>query len=101
MEIHGRSLFLQGMMFAQPNKLPKKFNEVKASLKKIKKMGVTPLQAALDYLAQMEELDVMVLGVHNVKQFSEIILEYRRTNLEIDWRGFSIDDARVIDPSLW
>lgn len=101
LEIHGRSLFLQGMMFAEPNKLPKKFFEIKSALKVIKKMGITPLQASLDYLAQRPEIDHMIVGVHSVQQFSDIILEYRNIDYGMDWRGFAMSDPRIVNPSHW
>lgn len=101
MEIHSRSLFLQGMLFADTENIDSKFGGIIRKLKLIRTTGLTPMQASLNYISQFKEIDHIVIGVHASDQLSEIILEYRTVGKAIDWKKFAVWDECQINPALW
>ena len=100
-EIHARSLFLQGKIFQDPEKLGKNFKGLKARLNDMKSLGITPLEACLDYLAGVPEIDYAIVGVHSPSQLSDIVLNYRNTEGRHDWTAFLIPNPREINPLMW
>lgn len=76
-EIHVRSIFLQGFLLCNPNELPshlKKFSNIlndfhhQAAIK-----GLTPIQAALSPLLNCNKVKNIVIGTDNPRQFSDIV----------------------------
>jgi hypothetical protein len=100
-EIHSRSLFLQGKIFQNPDTLGKKFQGLRDRLKDIKTLGLTPLEASMDYLAGIPEIDYGIIGIHSPSQLTEIILEYRKAAGRHDWSPFMIPNPKEINPNLW
>ena len=100
-EIHSRSLFLQGKIFQDPKTLGSQFKALRHRLEDIKTLGLTPLEASLDFLAGTPEIDYGIIGIHSATQLTEIILEYRKTTGRHDWTAFMIPNPKEINPNLW
>ncbi|MFZ5632099.1 MAG: aldo/keto reductase [Bacillota bacterium] len=103
-EIHARSVFLQGLLIMDPGSLPSHFDSVKDHLRsyhdKIGRMGMTPVQAALGFAAGLDEVDVLICGVNNHRQLEDICRLYGPLKREM-FAEFAIDDASILNPSLW
>jgi spore coat polysaccharide biosynthesis protein SpsF (cytidylyltransferase family)/aryl-alcohol dehydrogenase-like predicted oxidoreductase len=101
-EVHVRSLFLQGLLFMET--LPEGLRHATPALEAIKArlaaVGTTPLAAALGFVLAQPEVDVAVVGVAALKQLSEILTSLT-PQPDLDWAACALDDARVLTPSLW
>ncbi len=100
-EIHARSLFLQGLLFMEepPEKLTFAARELFLVRSHILKMGSTPLAAALHFVLQRPEVAIGLVGVTSVAQLDEILAAPLPPVL--DWSGCAIHDERIVTPSLW
>lgn len=103
-EIHARSIFLQGVLLMPPGKLPSYLSALTnhhdryfAYLKSIK---VNPLEAAITFVTNCAEIAVVIVGVSADQDFEECI-EAASSDLDHDLSGFAITDKRLIDPRTW
>jgi aryl-alcohol dehydrogenase-like predicted oxidoreductase len=102
-EVHARSLFLQGLLFMDrlPEKLEYAAPELQAVKARIAAAGATPLAAALGFVLSRPEVDVAVIGVAALKQLDEIFAAAAKPPPELDWASCALGDVRVLTPSLW
>ncbi|HUO88362.1 MAG TPA: aldo/keto reductase [Rhizomicrobium sp.] len=104
-EIHARSLFLQGLLFLDEDRLPANLAAAAPHLRKVralfKEAGVTALQAALAFALGTPEVDVGIVGVTTPGELEEIIAAAGKPIPEIDWAACAFDDPVVLTPSLW
>ena len=105
-EVHARSVFLQGLLLMDPDTLADPyFDPARVPLAAFRSaaaaVGCTPLQAAVSFAMSVGEIDAAVLGVTDAAQFAEIIAAAAPT-LPLDWyRPFAVGDERILDPSRW
>ncbi|MDO8651859.1 MAG: aldo/keto reductase [Undibacterium sp.] len=103
-EIHARSLLLQGILLLDPQKLPAHLHSLKPKLTELhmlaKNTGITPLCAALSFVKQISEIAVALVGVLSVNDLKECLNAYNN-NYKIDISSFSISDIDLIDPRRW
>jgi len=104
-EIHARSVFLQGLLLMGQQDIPDYFNSVREKLDSyhqiISKRGLTPLQAALGFVSGIPEIDQVICGVNNSEQLREIC---EAGQAKVDWReftNFAVSDESIVNPSLW
>lgn len=104
-EIHARSVFLQGLLLMDPAELPGFFNAAKPVLARFReaarRSGMTLLQAAIHYVMGIPEIDVVLCGVNNHLQLKEICgcLD-QRLAIEMP-EDFSIHDGKILNPAHW
>lgn len=104
-EIHARSVFLQGVLLKPPDTLPKHFDCIKDHLRKyneaIHSRGMSPVQAALAFMMNLNDVDVVLCGVSNCTKFLEI-LKNRQPVLNNDFfENFAITDHSILSPAQW
>jgi aryl-alcohol dehydrogenase-like predicted oxidoreductase len=100
-EIHARSIFLQGLLLnfkqlgsyfskwiVQFNNYQEIVNDSELSL----------LEYALSFVLNTKEIDLTLVGVSNISELTEII---HASNLNLDLKGYAIDDINLLNPSLW
>jgi aryl-alcohol dehydrogenase-like predicted oxidoreductase len=104
-EIHARSLFLQGLLFLSEDNLPPKLGVAAPHLRRLRAIfreaNTTPLQAALAFVHGRTEVDVGIVGVTTTGELDEIIQAATATAPEIDWSACAFDDPTVLTPSMW
>jgi aryl-alcohol dehydrogenase-like predicted oxidoreductase len=104
-QIHARSLFLQGLLFLAPNALPPSLAAAAPHLgavrAQIAQAGGTLLSAALGFVLSRPEIDVALVGVTSVNELDEIINSAANPALPLDWEACAIEDPRILTPSLW
>lgn len=102
-EIHARSLFLQGLLFLE--KMPEKLRPVEATLAfirtKIRQAGSTPLAAALGFVLSRPEVDVALVGVTQLGELEEILTASAQPPPALDWPALALDDEIALTPSRW
>jgi aryl-alcohol dehydrogenase-like predicted oxidoreductase len=102
-EIHARSLFLQGLLFMPepPEKLGTAKPMMESVRAQIARAGSTPLAAALGFVLSRPEVDVAVIGMTGLQQLKEIITAALSPLPDWDWGACALSDERILTPSLW
>jgi aryl-alcohol dehydrogenase-like predicted oxidoreductase len=104
-EIHARSLFLQGLMLMPPDGMPPHLQGAGphlASLRaRLAAAGSTPLAAALGFALSRPEIDMALVGVTARDELDEIVAAAALPLPGIDWSACALDDERILTPSLW
>lgn len=104
-DIHVRSIFLQGILLAELNDLQIQHQKiVKGYFEELYVNQLTKLEGALLFLKQIKEIDSIIVGVNNLQQFKEIIETYEKImglNIKFDFDRFAINDSNIIDPRKW
>jgi hypothetical protein len=105
-EIHGRSLLLQGLLAVHVGGAPSAYFEPWQSLLQefqaaARREGLSPLQAAVGFADTVPEIDCAIIGVTSAAELKEV-LAAASTRLPPDWYGrFAINDARLVNPRRW
>jgi aryl-alcohol dehydrogenase-like predicted oxidoreductase len=103
-EIHTRSLLLQGLLLMTPEaagaKLPHVAERLGAWRRALAEVGVSPLAAALGFALAQPTIDRIVIGVHSAAHLAEC-LAAARDAFSFDCTRFACDDLDVIDPRRW
>jgi aryl-alcohol dehydrogenase-like predicted oxidoreductase len=102
-EIHARSLFLQGLLMMEtvPEKLQAAALPLKAIKAKLAEAGVAPLAAALGFVLSRPEIAYGVVGVTSVAELDEIVTAANQPLPALDWASLALQDERILTPSLW
>jgi aryl-alcohol dehydrogenase-like predicted oxidoreductase len=102
-EIHARSIFLQGLLFLDT--LPEKLRHAAPALDAVKDRiaaaGSTPLAAALGFALSRPEIDVALVGVTQLTELEEILEAESRPLPVLDWQALALDDEIALTPSRW
>ncbi|EEX30751.1 MULTISPECIES: aldo/keto reductase [Vibrio] len=105
-EIHVRSLFLQGLLLAKPQDRPEKFCHFSDFSKYddfCAKSRFSRLELALSYLIEKSQIECGVVGCTNVEQLEQIASAYNNmTKLdELDFPNFTSSNEDLLNPSKW
>ncbi len=103
-EIHVRSIFLQGLLLMESAARPRRFDrwaEIwRAQDAWMKHHNITPLEACTRYALSFPEIDQVVIGVESVRQLKEILASLEGALPKIP-AAFSGADIDLINPSRW
>ena len=103
-EVHVRSIFLQGILLLRQDQLPKKlkrFNKewmVWESWLKKNKLG--PLQACLSFVFNQRKLDGVVVGCDSKNQLKQIS-KLKQMKSILSAPNLNIKNRKLIDPREW
>ena len=105
-EVHARSVFLQGLLLMDPQELPEFFAPVRANIANARALwrqrGLSALDGCLAFAFQRAEIDAVIVGVNSLKEFVQIetaVTSYAGKHVDVDPDG-PIDPI-FIDPSRW
>ena len=103
-EVHVRSIFLQGILLLNFDQLPNKLSGLKKYWKILenilKKKNITSLQACLKYVLSFKNIDKIVIGVEDKKQLEKIL----KTNINFPKFAkpkIKIKNKNLINPVYW
>lgn len=103
-EVHARSLFLQGFVLSDRKTLPtglKAYSDLLARFHAIcTTAGTTPLAAALGFADSQTGLDKLVVGVRSVAELNDIGSAISAAP-QLDLADCASTDQSLINPSLW
>jgi aryl-alcohol dehydrogenase-like predicted oxidoreductase len=104
-EIHARSVFLQGLLLMKYLELPEKFlSQNKLWIKWHQWLNqhddITPIKACLGFVSSLKDVDRIIVGVDNIEQFEEVI-EVIKNTPDIDYPNFESQDEKFLNPSNW
>ena len=105
-EMHVRSIFLQGMLLSDVKNIPKKFKSLKNKLiffdNWVKKKKITKLEACLRYLFFSSFIDKVVLGTNNYLQLKETIKTIEKIKQKIILPNqFKNFNSYLLNPKNW
>ena len=104
-EVHVRSVFLQGLLLIDRNKIPSKFekwsNIWDQWSNKLNKKGLNALDACLSYPLSLKEVNYIIVGVDNTKQLKDIIYVSKKKIVKEDWSFMISNNSMLINPSNW
>ena len=108
-EIHIRSLFLQGLILQESKFWPIK-NNLKILVKHHQKFydflnskKITPLEATLEFVNNLKNVDAAIIGISSLKEFNEIINAYlriKKSPSKINYYDWQIEN-KFLDPRQW
>ena len=103
-EIHGRSIFLQGLLLMNKDQRPKKFekwgslwNDWDQWLIDVK---ITPLQACLSISMAIKEIDKIIIGFDNLTQLQQVTSTKIISPIAVPNNFLGVDN-NLINPSKW
>ena len=103
-EIHARSAYLQGLLLMPLSQVPAYFTPVLPLLgrwhQRLQAQNISPAQAAIAYVREIAEIDQVIVGVENTRQFEEVI-RLSQDFPAFDATGLACDDTAFVDPSFW
>lgn len=108
-EIHARSVFLQGLLLAPVERIPTRFaplaDKVRGLDGAFAERALSRLDGLLAAVLQCREIDRLIVGVTSAGELAEILAAASRAETAIgapfDLSPFAVTDARILSPALW
>lgn len=108
-EIHARSIFLQGILLNDISVLDNRFTDIVPILKdyfsELKINEINKVEGALSFINSLKEIDQVIIGVNNLEQLKEIYHSYLKiksnSNINIDFSKYVCERENIIDPRKW
>ena len=105
-EIHARSIFLQGILISKKNFFPFKNKLAKEKIKEIKKniikQNISLVQAGVYFVLQQKEIDSLIIGFSSYKDFYEIKKCFNCSFKKFKWnKKMEIKNEKILNPSNW
>jgi aryl-alcohol dehydrogenase-like predicted oxidoreductase len=103
-EVHVRSVFLQGLLLMNANELPAQMQRFASRIAEYRhylaESNRSPLEGALGFVKHLAEVDVALIGVNSRAQLQECIESYDRAE-DLDLSDFACNDLDFVDPRRW
>ena len=105
-EIHIRSIFLQGMLLSKLKNIPNKFNFLKKKIKFfenwVAKKKITRLEACLRFVIYSNFVDKVIIGTNNYSQLKETISTIQKISNKIYLpKKLKKLNSYTLNPSNW
>ena len=106
-EVHARSIFLQGLLLADPSKIERRFGPLQACVAGLNghfaAHGLSPLDGHLTTALQNAAIDCVIVGITSVGELDALAAAVSKAALapRIDVTPWSIRDETVLSPALW
>ena len=104
-EVHARSIFLQGLLLIDIKNLPTYFDNFKYDLKsfsnKLNILKLSRLEACITFINNIKEIDRIILGVKSDKHLKQIIKIMKKIKNDFNFNEFSINNEKLLDPRKW
>lgn len=104
-EIHARSIFLQGALLAAPADLPPELAPLRGNIAAFRSLvrtaGLSPLEGALAFAAQRPEISVAIVGVTGREELLQITAAAAAADaIKLDFRSLASHDE-LRNPANW
>jgi aryl-alcohol dehydrogenase-like predicted oxidoreductase/RimJ/RimL family protein N-acetyltransferase len=102
-DIHVRSIFLQGLLLMKPSYIPSDLSEVKTYIRKIIKdtshYNTDLINYFLNFVCKHNYIKKIIFGVHTSDHLKKII-KYKKIS-KIRFQTFNVLQKKIINPTLW
>ena len=103
-EVHLRSIFLQGLLFLPPDRVPAPMQHASRGLSRVRRMIAEgksdPLQAALGFALARQEASVVIVGVTTAAELQAVTAAAASPPPDLDWDEMALEDPTALD-SRW
>ena len=103
-EVHVRSVFLQGLLLMKKEEIPCKFNYWSSVFdswyKFLDDQSLSPLEACLKYTLSFSEISNVIVGLDNLAQLHQVI-EASKSLTTLLPNDFRLNDTDLINPARW
>lgn len=100
-EVHLRSIFLQGLLFLPPDRVPNALKGASSRLSRVRRMIAEgrsdPLQAALGFALSRQEASTVIVGVTSAAELQAILAAAASPPPDLDWDDMALDDVVALD----
>ena len=104
-EIHARSIFLQGLLLMDYKSMPKYFNKWKDVWLRWKNFlidnDISSLDLCINNVQHEKYIDKYIVGVESKNQLEEILKSSQKKKFDIDFDEFKNSDMNLINPTNW
>jgi aryl-alcohol dehydrogenase-like predicted oxidoreductase len=104
-EIHARSIFLQGLLLMRPDELPPHLHRAAPVLTSyrawLSERNLNALDGAIGFVSALEEVDSIVVGVNSARHLAEIVTSAGTSIESSDLARFAVEDPALLNPALW
>ncbi|MCP4265414.1 MAG: aryl-alcohol dehydrogenase [Candidatus Brocadiaceae bacterium] len=107
-ELHARSIYLQGLLLMAPSLIHTFFSPIKPLLYKYRKlldsMELSPADGALCFIREIPEIDCINIGVNNLGQLRDNLSSFNKSftfSLYKRFKEFSVKNDKYLNPVLW
>ncbi|MGI8840945.1 MAG: aldo/keto reductase, partial [Caulobacteraceae bacterium] len=102
-EVHLRSIFLNGLLFLPPDRAPSHIGAASISrLSRARRLIAEgrsdPLQAALGFALSRPEASAVIVGATTAAEFSAIVAAAASPPPDLDWDNMALEDPAALDP---
>lgn len=105
MQVHLRSIFLNGLLLLPPDRAPNHLKAAAARISRARRLIAEgksdPLQAALGFALSRPEAHTVLVGVASAAELNAVIAAAANPPPELDWDEMAIDDPVALDPRAW
>ena len=103
-EVHARSIFLQGLLLMPPCNRPLIFNRWSQTWKEwdgwIESTGLSPLQACLSYVADHDCVEKIIVGIDSAEHLNQIVGLSLKSIPHLPFFS-ELKDDKLVNPSKW
>ena len=103
--VHLRSIFLNGLLFLPPDRVPSQIRGAAARLSRARRLIAEgrsdPLQAALGFALSRPEANAVIVGAASAAELTAVLRAAASPPPDLDWDDMALDDPQVFDPPRW
>ena len=96
-EVHLRSIFLNGVLFLPPDRAPSHLKAAAGRISRARRLIAEgksdPLQAALGFALSRPEASAVLVGVSTAAEMSAVVAAAMSPPPDLDWDEMALDDA--------
>ena len=104
-EVQMRSIFLQGLLFLPPDRVPGPLKGAATGLSRVRRMIAEgrsdPLQAALGFALSRQEASSVIVGVATAPELQAVVAAAMSPPPELDWDEMALEDPAALDSRGW
>jgi aryl-alcohol dehydrogenase-like predicted oxidoreductase len=104
-EVHLRSIFLNGLLFLPPDRVPSQLTSAASRLSRARRLIAEgrsdPLQAALGFAIARPEASAVIVGVNTAAELQAVVAAAASPPPDLDWAEMALDDPTALDTGRW
>lgn len=104
-EVHARSVFLQGVLLMDAGRLPAPLVKFAPQLLRIERQAaeakISKLELALGFAATVHDIDTVLVGVTSAAELRQVCEAWKTPPPPHDYGEFACDAEDLVNPSRW
>lgn len=104
-EVHVRSIFMQGLLLMDRDSIPSKFNRWSALWdhwhENLSTYGLDALSECISFVSSFSKVSRAVVGIESALQLQQVLGAIDLSAKPLDWSKMACHDDMLINPSSW